>query len=89
MCKINIWDFSGHPEFFEVRNEFYKDAHAIFFIFDLTLKRSLVFKTSLRALMFIFKDGLDMWYKEAAELGAKDAIFYLIGNKVNRLCFKW
>jgi GTPase SAR1 family protein len=24
--KVNFWDFSGHPEFFEVRNEFYKDT---------------------------------------------------------------
>ena len=24
--RVNFWDLSGHPEFFEVRNEFYKDA---------------------------------------------------------------
>lgn len=22
--RVNFWDLSGHPEFFEVRNEFYK-----------------------------------------------------------------
>jgi len=39
----------------------------------------LVFKY----LKLILKDGLDLWYKEATELGAKEAIFYLIGNKVS------
>ena len=24
--RVNFWDLSGHPEFFEVRNEFYKDT---------------------------------------------------------------
>ena len=66
--KLNFWDFSGHPEFYEVRNEFYKDATIMFLVFDLTLRRSL--------------DGLDMWLNEANEFGGKDSIFYAIGNKV-------
>lgn len=24
--RVNFWDLSGHPEFFDVRNEFYKDT---------------------------------------------------------------
>ena len=24
--RVNFWDLSGHPEFFEVRNEFYRDT---------------------------------------------------------------
>ncbi len=27
--RINFWDLSGHPQFFEVRNEFYKDAQGV------------------------------------------------------------
>ena len=27
--KVNFWDLSGHPEFFEVRNEFYKDTQGV------------------------------------------------------------
>ena len=27
--KVNFWDLSGHPEFFEVRNEFYKDSQGV------------------------------------------------------------
>lgn len=27
--RVNFWDLSGQPEFFEVRNEFYKDAQGV------------------------------------------------------------
>ncbi len=27
--QVNFWDLSGHPEFFEVRNEFYKDSQGV------------------------------------------------------------
>ena len=27
--SINFWDLSGHPEFFEVRNEFYRDTQGV------------------------------------------------------------
>lgn len=65
--NLNFWDFSGHPEFFEVRNEFYKDANIVCFLFDLTLRRSL--------------EGLDYWYKEISDQGIKDSPLYVIGNK--------
>ena len=64
-----MWDFSGHTEFFEVRNEFYKDASAIMLVFDVCSKKSL--------------DGLDAWIREANKYGAnKDAAVFVIGNKV-------
>lgn len=65
--NLNFWDFSGHPEFFEVRNEFYKDSNIILFIFDLTLRRSL--------------EGLEYWYKELMDQGIKDVPLYVVGNK--------
>lgn len=27
--RVNFWDLSGHQEFFEVRNEFYKDTQGV------------------------------------------------------------
>lgn len=27
--RVNFWDLSGQPEFFEVRNEFYKDTQGV------------------------------------------------------------
>ena len=29
--RINFWDLSGHPDFFEIRNEFYKDSQGVRF----------------------------------------------------------
>ena len=29
--RVNFWDLSGQPEFFEVRNEFYKDTQGVSF----------------------------------------------------------
>jgi DnaJ family protein C protein 27 len=51
--KINFWDFSGHPEFLDVRNEFYREAHMLLLVFDLTSKRSF--------------ESLDMWVREASD----------------------
>lgn len=65
--NINFWDFAGHPEFFDVRNEFYKESNAIIFVFDLTLRRSL--------------EGLDFWWKEIVDQGVKDIPLFLVGNK--------
>lgn len=27
--NVNFWDMSGHPEFFQVRNDFYTDTQAV------------------------------------------------------------
>lgn len=27
--KVNFWDLSGQPEFFEIRNEFYKNTQGV------------------------------------------------------------
>lgn len=66
--KINFWDFSGHPEFLDVRNEFYREAHMLLLVFDLTSKRSF--------------ESLDMWVREASDQGASEIPIAIIGNKV-------
>ena len=38
--KVNFWDLSGHPEFFDVRNEFYKDAQGALLVYDVGVRRS-------------------------------------------------
>lgn len=68
MFQLNFWDFSGHPEFFEVRNEFYRDGSAIVLVMDLANKSSM--------------DGLDMWLREANEMGAENLPTFIVGNKV-------
>ncbi|XP_074656441.1 dnaJ homolog subfamily C member 27-like [Tubulanus polymorphus] len=38
--KVNIFDMAGHPIFYEVRNEFYKDTQGALLVFDVTDRRS-------------------------------------------------
>jgi DnaJ family protein C protein 27 len=47
--KVNFWDLSGHPEFFDVRNEFYKDAPGAILVYDVGSRRSF--------------ENLDTWLK--------------------------
>jgi DnaJ family protein C protein 27 len=53
--RVNFWDLSGHSEFFEVRNEFYKDAQGILLVYDVTSRETY--------------DVLDNWLAEAAKYG--------------------
>lgn len=65
--RVNFFDFAGGPEYFEIRNEFYKDAQGALLVFDLASKATL--------------DALDKWLKEAEEFGMRTAALVLCGNK--------
>lgn len=65
--RINFWDLSGHPDFFEVRNEFYKDSQGILLVFDVGNRKSF--------------ESLDSWLEEAQRYGAKDLALVLCANK--------
>jgi DnaJ homolog subfamily C member 27 len=70
--RVNFWDFSGHSEFFEIRNEFYKDAQGCILVYDVTSRES-------------FND-CDAWLAEAAKFGANPAEMpiTLCANKVDK-----
>eukprot|EP00658_Telonema_sp_P-2_P027958 TRINITY_DN2150_c0_g1_i2.p1 TRINITY_DN2150_c0_g1~~TRINITY_DN2150_c0_g1_i2.p1 ORF type:complete len:193 (+),score=33.50 TRINITY_DN2150_c0_g1_i2:206-784(+) len=69
-AKVNFWDLSGHPEFFEVRNEFYKDSQGAILVYDVGSRKSF--------------DALDSWVKELKKFGGKNKIAVtLIGNKAD------
>ncbi|CAF0893728.1 unnamed protein product [Adineta steineri] len=71
--RMNIFDFSGHPLFYEVRNEFYRDVQGILLVFDLNNRRSF--------------ESLDNWICEMKkELNLNSTqksspIVFIIGNK--------
>lgn len=65
--SINFWDFAGYPEFVDLRNEFYKEAHAVLLVFDITFRKSF--------------ESLDLWVKEATKYGGPNVLFFLVGNK--------
>jgi len=54
--RVNFWDLSGMQEFFEIRNEFYKETQGILLVFDITSKESF--------------QECDNWLAEATKFGA-------------------
>ena len=69
LVKINFFDFAGGVEYFEIRNEFYKDAQGALLVFDVASQASL--------------DALSKWLKEGEEFGMRNCAFVLCGNKVD------
>lgn len=70
--RINFWDLSGHAEFFEIRNEFYKDAQGCLLVFDVSIRESF--------------DECDAWLSECAKYGAnpREMPIALCGNKIDK-----
>ncbi|XP_053552350.1 dnaJ homolog subfamily C member 27-A-like isoform X2 [Bombina bombina] len=72
--KVNIFDMAGHPFFYEVRNEFYKDTQGALLVYDVGLKESF--------------DALDSWLAEMKqELGShgniENIVFAVCANKID------
>ena len=69
--RVNFWDLSGKSEFFEVRNEFYKDTQCALLVYDVSDRSSF--------------DGLENWLKEANKYGMpRDLPVALCANKVDK-----
>ncbi|XP_077885693.1 dnaJ homolog subfamily C member 27 isoform X2 [Ictidomys tridecemlineatus] len=72
--KVNIFDMAGHPFFYEVRNEFYKDTQGVMLVYDVGQKDSF--------------DALDAWLAEMKqELGPHgnmdNIVFVVCANKID------
>jgi len=65
--RVNFWDLAGAPEFFEVRNEFYRDAQGAILVYDVGSRGSF--------------EALDGWLREASKFGGRDAVVVVCGNK--------
>jgi len=70
--RVNFWDLSGHAEFFEVRNEFYKDAQGAILVFDVTSRDSF--------------DECEAWLQECSKFGAnlREIPVVLCANKTDK-----
>jgi DnaJ homolog subfamily C member 27 len=69
--RVNFWDLSGHPEFFEIRNEFYKDAQGALLVYDVSARESF--------------EECDAWLAECAKFGGnpRELPIVLCANKVD------
>jgi len=68
--RVNFWDVAGGDEYFDIRNEFYRDVQGAVLVFDVSSRGTF--------------DKLDSWMKEAASHGAKEPAMLLIGNKTDK-----
>ncbi|CAM9144563.1 unnamed protein product [Heterosigma akashiwo] len=68
--RVNFWDLSGHPDFFEIRNEFYRDAQGAILVYDVTNRASFA--------------ALDEWVEEGAKFGARGMPVVVCANKIDK-----
>eukprot|EP00057_Strongylocentrotus_purpuratus_P033031 XP_789860.1 PREDICTED: dnaJ homolog subfamily C member 27 [Strongylocentrotus purpuratus] len=73
--KVNIFDMAGHPIFYEVRNEFYKDTQGAILAYDVGSRSSF--------------EALDSWLAEMKREMADSAemervVFCVCANKIDR-----
>ncbi|KAJ3325990.1 DnaJ sub C member 27 [Boothiomyces sp. JEL0866] len=69
--KINFWDCGGEDAYLEIRNEFYKDTHAAFLVFDVNDSSTF--------------ENLTKWFEEFKKYSSKEElVFFLVGNKTDK-----
>ncbi|ELU13576.1 hypothetical protein CAPTEDRAFT_146879 [Capitella teleta] len=73
--KVNIFDMAGHPIFYEVRNEFYRDTQGVVLVYDVTNRASF--------------EALESWLSEMkAEIGnpsdMDNIVFIVCANKTDQ-----
>ncbi|KAG8506394.1 Ras-related protein Rab-26 [Galemys pyrenaicus] len=67
--KLQIWDTAGQERFRSVTHAYYRDAHALLLLYDVTRKVSF--------------DNVQAWLAEIQEHAQHDVVLMLLGNKVD------
>ncbi|XP_031779206.1 ras-related protein Rab-37 isoform X3 [Nasonia vitripennis] len=65
--KLQIWDTAGQERFRSVTHAYYRDAHALLLLYDVTNKQSY--------------DNIRAWLGEIREYAQDDVVIMLLGNK--------
>ena len=69
-AKLTLWDTCGAEMFRAVTRQYYKNAHAIILVFDLTDQNS-------------FNDLKDIWLNDVENYGEKNTLILIVGNKLD------
>ena len=69
ILKLNLWDVSGHPEFWQERLDYYQNSDAILFVYDCSLRQSYL--------------NLQGWYEEVSNIVAPNTQFFVCENKID------
>uniref|UniRef100_A0A8D2LLC5 small monomeric GTPase n=1 Tax=Varanus komodoensis TaxID=61221 RepID=A0A8D2LLC5_VARKO len=67
--KLQIWDTAGQERFRSVTHAYYRDAHALLLLYDVTNRASF--------------DNIQAWLTEIHEYAKQDVVLMLLGNKVS------
>ncbi|XP_052121008.1 ras-related protein Rab-37 [Frankliniella occidentalis] len=67
--KLQIWDTAGQERFRSVTHAYYRDAHALLLLYDVTNKASF--------------DNIRAWLGEIREYAQDDVVIMLLGNKAD------
>ncbi|XP_060528357.1 ras-related protein Rab-37-like isoform X3 [Cylas formicarius] len=67
--KLQIWDTAGQERFRSVTHAYYRDAHALLLLYDVTNKTSF--------------DNTRAWLGEIHEYAQDDVVIMLLGNKAD------
>ncbi|XP_043958510.1 ras-related protein Rab-37-like [Gambusia affinis] len=67
--QLQIWDTAGQERFRSVTHAYYRDAHALLLLYDITNKSSF--------------DNIRAWLTEIHEYAHTDVVIMLLGNKAD------
>lgn len=67
--KLQIWDTAGQERFRSVTHAYYRDAHALLLLYDVTNKSSF--------------ENIRAWLGEIKEYAQDDVVIMLLGNKTD------
>ncbi|XP_051967993.1 ras-related protein Rab-26-like isoform X1 [Xyrauchen texanus] len=67
--KLQIWDTAGQERFRSVTHAYYRDAHALLLLYDVTNKSSF--------------DNMQAWLTEIHEFAQQNVVIMLLGNKAD------
>ena len=66
-AKLNIWDTCGDEKYRAITRQYYRDAHGILLIYDISNRDSF--------------DSLINWEEEIKNNAPEDSVLFLVGNK--------
>ena len=69
IVKMQIWDTAGHEKFRTITTSYYKSAHAIIILYDITQKSSF--------------DHIRNWLTEIDKFGKQGVLKVIVGNKLD------
>ncbi|OTB05777.1 hypothetical protein M426DRAFT_319458 [Hypoxylon sp. CI-4A] len=69
--RLNIFDTAGQERFRTLSTSYYRGAHAVILVYDITNKKSFL--------------SMEKWIDEARSNASPDAVLYLVGSKLDKV----